>query len=196
MPCPLCNDRGTTIDLHPIGDRYCSCPVGEALARDELVVSHRAKAPVALPNPSQAMLNGDRLFDAIYSVIKSWDVNVPEFYQGYCGANGSHATLIYDAIKDVIESRTETEKLLARASRLREQKPQEETSDRPCLFRIEVTDIGMLGRAFEARLPNGQVVGLTIPDHEQERFRAAAKEALETPTARTAHQRIVEDDAV
>jgi len=30
--------------------------------------------------------------------IRTWDVNVPEYYNGYCGANGSHVTLIYNAV--------------------------------------------------------------------------------------------------
>lgn len=38
-------------------------------------------------------------WNAIWSIIRTWDINVPEFYNGYCGANGSHVKLIYDAIK-------------------------------------------------------------------------------------------------
>ena len=52
----------------------------------------------AMPNPTPAMLANDPIWDAIYETIKDWDVNVPEYYNGYCGATGSHATLIYDAI--------------------------------------------------------------------------------------------------
>jgi hypothetical protein len=51
-----------------------------------------------MPNPTPDMLNDDPIFDAIWSAIKDWDVNVPNYYVGYCGANGSHATLIYDAV--------------------------------------------------------------------------------------------------
>lgn len=51
-----------------------------------------------MPNPTEAMLK-DPVWCAIWNTIKSWDVNVPEFYNGYCGANGSHATLIYEAFK-------------------------------------------------------------------------------------------------
>ncbi len=50
-----------------------------------------------MPNPTEAML-ADPLWEAIWQTIKSWDVNVPEHYNGYCGANGSHATLIFNAI--------------------------------------------------------------------------------------------------
>lgn len=44
------------------------------------------------------MLDGDVLFDSIWQVIKTWDVNVPEIYGGYCGATGNHARAIYDSI--------------------------------------------------------------------------------------------------
>jgi hypothetical protein len=49
-------------------------------------------------SPTPEMLNGDPLFDAIWNVIKSWDVNVPGVYIGYCGANGNHARAIYEAV--------------------------------------------------------------------------------------------------
>jgi hypothetical protein len=50
------------------------------------------------PDPSPEMLNGDPLFDAIWGVIKSWDINVSAIYSGYCGATGNHARAIRDAI--------------------------------------------------------------------------------------------------
>jgi hypothetical protein len=42
----------------------------------------------------------DPLFNRIWQVIKSWDINVPEEYGGYCGATGNHACAILDAIKE------------------------------------------------------------------------------------------------
>lgn len=51
--------------------------------------------------PTPDMLNGDPLFDAIWGVIKTWDVNVPEEYQRYCGSTGNHARAIYDAVMKV-----------------------------------------------------------------------------------------------
>jgi hypothetical protein len=54
------------------------------------------------PDPSPEMLNGDLLFDAIWGVIKSWDINVPAVYSGYCGASGNHARAIRDAIAPVL----------------------------------------------------------------------------------------------
>lgn len=38
-------------------------------------------------------------FNAIWDCIKSWDINVPEEYEGYCGATGNHVCAILDAIK-------------------------------------------------------------------------------------------------
>jgi len=52
----------------------------------------------SMPNPTFKMLNDDPIFDAIWEVIKDWDINVPEYYHGYSGATGSHVTLIYQAI--------------------------------------------------------------------------------------------------
>lgn len=37
-------------------------------------------------------------FEAVWQAIKSWDVNVPEFYEGYCGATGSHVAVILNAL--------------------------------------------------------------------------------------------------
>lgn len=50
------------------------------------------------PSPTPEMLNGDPLFDAIWAVIKTWDINVPCAYSGYMGATGNHVRAIYDAV--------------------------------------------------------------------------------------------------
>lgn len=63
-----------------------------------------------MPSPTRTMVEGDVLFDAIYEVIKSWDVCVPEYYQGYCHANGSHATLIYRAVRKALKDEAEEER--------------------------------------------------------------------------------------
>ena len=55
-----------------------------------------------MPNPTQEQLS-DPTFEAIWNVIKTWDVNVPEYYQGHCGANGSHVVLILNALKDLVK---------------------------------------------------------------------------------------------
>lgn len=51
----------------------------------------------AWPDPTPEMLT-DPLWLAIWEAIKTWDVNVPEAYTGYCGATGNHVRAIYDSI--------------------------------------------------------------------------------------------------
>jgi hypothetical protein len=43
----------------------------------------------------------DPYFDAVWNVIKHWDVNVQGAYDGYCGANGNHVQMILDSINAV-----------------------------------------------------------------------------------------------
>lgn len=57
-----------------------------------------------MPNPTTAQLASPE-FEAIWSVIKDWDVNVPGYYEGYCGANGSHVVLILEAL-DAVDADT------------------------------------------------------------------------------------------
>lgn len=38
-------------------------------------------------------------FDAIWNVIKTWDINVPGVYVGYCGATGNHVKAILDTLR-------------------------------------------------------------------------------------------------
>lgn len=52
-----------------------------------------------MPNPSPADLEHN-LFDALYQAIKTWDVEVPEFHDGYCAANGSHVKLILNGLDE------------------------------------------------------------------------------------------------
>jgi hypothetical protein len=52
-----------------------------------------------MPSPTDNEIN-DISFQAIWEVIKDWDINVPEYYTGYCGGNGSHVKLIYDKLND------------------------------------------------------------------------------------------------
>lgn len=56
-----------------------------------------------MPNPSEADLV-DPLFEAIWQATKTWDVNVPAHYVGYCGMNGSHVMLILNAIRAMPQS--------------------------------------------------------------------------------------------
>ena len=74
--------------------RILPCPI-------DLAKAHRYKE---MPNPTPEEVESDPLFQAIWEVVKSWDVNVPEYYSGYCGANGSHVALILNAIKQQSQS--------------------------------------------------------------------------------------------
>ena len=56
-----------------------------------------------LPNPTKEELNSPQ-FEAIWNVIKHWDINVPDYYNGYCGGNGSHVKLILDELKVVMRN--------------------------------------------------------------------------------------------
>jgi hypothetical protein len=52
-----------------------------------------------MPEPSSLMLQSSA-FAAIWDCIKTWDINVPSAYAGYCGATGSHVALILQALHD------------------------------------------------------------------------------------------------
>lgn len=64
------------------------------------VIVEREREKSELPNPTESDLKSKE-FNAIWKVIKSWDVNVPDYYEGYCGANGSHVKLILDALRKI-----------------------------------------------------------------------------------------------
>lgn len=53
-----------------------------------------------LPNPTPEDLSNPD-FEAIWTVIKDWDINVPQYYRGYMSGNGSHVKLILDELKRV-----------------------------------------------------------------------------------------------
>jgi len=50
------------------------------------------------PGPSLEMTK-DPEFNKIWNVIKSWDINVPHVYSGYCGATGNHVMAILNALR-------------------------------------------------------------------------------------------------
>ena len=51
-------------------------------------------------DPTPEMLK-DPMFDAIWNVLRTWDISVPEAYDGYCGATGNHVRAILDAVNKV-----------------------------------------------------------------------------------------------
>jgi len=83
-----------------------SPPVAAASDYRQLSPAMQALAPLearpAYPNPTPTD-QADPLFEAIWSAIKTWDIQVPE-YDGrglYAGANGSHVLLILQAVRKV-----------------------------------------------------------------------------------------------
>lgn len=58
------------------------------------------KNPIPWPDPTSEQL-ADPRFEAIWQVIKTWDINVPRAYRGYCGATGNHVRAILDALQQV-----------------------------------------------------------------------------------------------
>ena len=53
------------------------------------------------PDPTPEMLESPE-FEAIWQCIKRWDINVPDAYNGYCGATGNHVRAILDALPAAI----------------------------------------------------------------------------------------------
>jgi hypothetical protein len=49
------------------------------------------------PTPEELQ---DPLFNRIWQTIKTWDINVPAEYNGYCGASGNHVCAILDAVRE------------------------------------------------------------------------------------------------
>lgn len=66
----------------------------------------RALGRLPMPNPTEEQLASPE-FEVIWQAIKSWDVNVPECYGGYCGANGSHVAIILNALGKLSPSTTQ-----------------------------------------------------------------------------------------
>ena len=47
----------------------------------------------------------DPIFEAIWQAIKTWDINVPEEYDGYSGATGNHVCAILDAVRAATQTK-------------------------------------------------------------------------------------------
>lgn len=65
---------------------------------DELVAVDDFKRTIEWPDPTEEELRSP-LFEVIWQAIKTWDINVPSAYSGYCGATGNHAVAIVHAIE-------------------------------------------------------------------------------------------------
>jgi hypothetical protein len=64
------------------------------------------------PDPDPQMRASPE-FEAIWQCIKTWDINVPNAYDGYCGAEGNRVRAILEALAEVKRDQ------LAEADRLR-----------------------------------------------------------------------------
>jgi len=62
------------------------------------MVERASESVLPWPDPTPEMLAGDPRFDAIWNVIKTWDINVAGVYTGYMGATGNHVRAILDAL--------------------------------------------------------------------------------------------------
>jgi len=55
------------------------------------------------PSPTPKEMESE-LFNAIWECIKTWDIKIPEYDDGYMGANGSHVKILMDAIAPTIRN--------------------------------------------------------------------------------------------
>lgn len=53
-----------------------------------------------MPSPNAFDLL-DPQFNAVWEAIKTWDINAPEYYVGYTGAQGNHVMLILNALRSL-----------------------------------------------------------------------------------------------
>lgn len=66
---------------------------------------------VSWPDPTEEMLNSPE-FEAIWQAIKTWDINVPGAYHGYCGATGNHVRAILEALNELAAKKRNDDMLL------------------------------------------------------------------------------------
>jgi hypothetical protein len=65
--------------------------------KDRFIHTDVVENPIPWPDPTSEQFNSE-LFDQIWNVIHTWDINVPEVYNGYCGATGNHVVAIMNGI--------------------------------------------------------------------------------------------------
>jgi hypothetical protein len=77
---------------------FCFGPSSEGTCQSTICENGPNKMQYApMPNPTPQM-HLNPIWNAIWDVIKTWDVSIPGHYDGYMGANGSHATMIFNAL--------------------------------------------------------------------------------------------------
>ena len=74
-------------------------PVEAPCDKSSEVISLREPVnPIPWPDPSQEEEDTPE-FEAIWQAVKTWDINVPEAYGGYCGATGNHVKAILSSLQ-------------------------------------------------------------------------------------------------
>jgi len=77
--------------------------IEDDMGMDYLCANKNPPDPIPDPNSNYQDPTEDDMrdpeFKAIWEEIKSWDINIPEEYNGYCGASGNHAMAIKNALK-------------------------------------------------------------------------------------------------
>ena len=73
-------------DDHPATSEDVNKLIGDLEAKNN---NWRDPTPEELDTPE---------FNAIWELIKNWDINVPEVYDGYCSSTGNHVVAILDAL--------------------------------------------------------------------------------------------------
>ena len=74
-------------------DGQCDCETVCKVCGEDVPV-------IAWPDPQPEELDLPE-FNAVWNAIKSWDINVPVVYIGYCGATGNHVRKILDALRAI-----------------------------------------------------------------------------------------------
>lgn len=90
MPRPTIEELEKILSSDEVGPAVQIRPDGTVLVGVEAQT-------VPWPDPTPEMLS-DPKFNAVWACIKSWDINVPGAYSGYCGATGNHVRAILDAL--------------------------------------------------------------------------------------------------
>jgi hypothetical protein len=91
--CVLCGKA----DL-PITAMREECENQRGLSQEQALIEAIGAPKSNWPDPTPEML-ADPAFEKVWQAIKSWDINVPGAYGGYCGATGNHVRAILDALR-------------------------------------------------------------------------------------------------
>lgn len=88
--------------LEDLNNKQIIIELEENMCVSTVVDENEIINPISWPDPSPEDLNSSE-FETIWQIIKTWDINVPEAYNGYCGASGNHVKAILDALSPASE---------------------------------------------------------------------------------------------